>query len=176
MKISYVVAIDRKRVIGHNNALPWYLPADLQFFKRTTMGGTMLMGRRTWESIGRPLPGRVSIVMTRNPDYRAEGVQVVHSLDEAIRAAGDAPELFVIGGASLFVDMLPMVDRIYLTRIDHEFQGDTWFPEIGPQWREVSRESHLPDEKNRYSYTFVTLERDDSQESDGADIGAKEPA
>jgi len=176
MKISYVVAIDRKRVIGHNNALPWYLPADLQFFKRTTMGGTMLMGRRTWESIGRPLPGRVSIVMTRNPDYRAEGVKVVHSLNEAIRAAGDAPELFVIGGASLFVDMLPMADRIYLTRIDHEFQGDTWFPEIGPQWREVSRESHLPDEKNRYSYTFVTLERDDGQESDGADIGAKEPA
>lgn len=164
MIISYVVAIDRNRVIGHNNALPWYLPADLQFFKRTTMGGTMLMGRKTWESIGRPLPGRTSIVMTRDPGYRAEGVKVVHSLDEAIRAAGDAPELFVIGGASLFVDMLPMANRIYLTLIDHAFEGDTWFPEIGPQWREVSREAHTPDEKNRYSYTFVTLERDEGGE------------
>lgn len=164
MIISYVVAIDRNRVIGHNNALPWYLPADLQFFKRTTMGGTMLMGRKTWESIGRPLPGRTSIVVTRDPAYQAEGVKVVHSLDEAIRAAGDAPELFVIGGASLFVDMLPMANRIYLTLIDHEFEGDTWFPEIGAQWREVSREAHTPDEKNRYSYTFVTLERDERGE------------
>nr|WP_018955093.1 type 3 dihydrofolate reductase [Thioalkalivibrio sulfidiphilus] len=160
MKLSLIVAVDRNRLIGRNNQLPWHLPADLAFFKRTTMGAPMLMGRKTWESIGRPLPGRTSIVITRDPDYRAEGAIVVHSIEEGIAAAGDAPELFVIGGAKLFVDTLPLADRLYLTQINHAFEGDTWFPEIGDAWREISREAHGPDEKNAYGYAFITLERD----------------
>ncbi len=159
MKLSLIVAVDRNNLIGRNNQLPWHLPADLAFFKRTTMGAPMLMGRRTWESIGRPLPGRTSIVITSDPDYRAEGAIVVHSVDEGIRAAGDAPELFVIGGARLFADTLPRADRIHLTRIDHAFEGDTWFPGIGDDWREVRREEHGPDERNAYPYTFILLER-----------------
>jgi dihydrofolate reductase len=160
MKLSLIVAADRNNLIGRDNQLPWHLPADLAFFKRTTMGAPMLMGRKTWESIGRPLPGRTSIVITRDPHYRTEGAIVVHSIEEALRAAGDAPELFVIGGAKLFEDTLPVADRIHLTRINHEFEGDTWFPEIGPEWREVSREEHGPDDKNPYPYAFITLERD----------------
>ncbi|OOG24784.1 dihydrofolate reductase [Thioalkalivibrio denitrificans] len=159
MKLSLIVAVDRNNLIGRNNQLPWHLPADLAFFKRTTMGAPMLMGRKTWESIGRPLPGRTSIVITRDPDYRAEGAIVVHSIDEALRAAGEASELFVIGGAKLYKDALQRADRIYLTRIDHAFEGDTWFPEIGPEWKEVHREEHAPDEKNPYPYAFITLDR-----------------
>jgi dihydrofolate reductase len=160
MKLSLIVAADRNNLIGRDNQLPWHLPADLAFFKRTTMGAPMLMGRKTWESIGRPLPGRTSIVITRDPDYRAEGAMVVHSIKAGIAAAGDVPELFVIGGAKLFVDTLPLADRLYLTRIEHAFEGDTWFPEIGGEWREINREEHGPDEKNLYTYAFITLERD----------------
>lgn len=160
MKLSLIVAVDRNNLIGRDNQLPWHLPADLAFFKRITMGAPMLMGRKTWESIGRPLPGRTSIVITRDPAYRAEGAIVVHSIEAGIAAAGDAPVLFVIGGAKLFKDTLAMADRLYLTRIDHAFEGDIWFPEIGDEWREVHREAHEPDEKNSYPYAFLTLERD----------------
>ena len=160
MRITLIVAMDRNRLIGAGNRLPWHLPADLAHFKRTTLGKPVLMGRRTFKSIGRPLPGRHNIVLTRDPRWRAEGVSVVHSTDEALRAAGDADELMVIGGAELYRQMLPRADRIHLTQVGHAFEGDTWFPELAPgQWRELSREDHAPDERNPWPYSFRVLER-----------------
>jgi dihydrofolate reductase len=160
MDISFVVAMDDNRLIGAGNGLPWRLPADLKHFRRVTMGHPMVMGRRTWESIGRPLPGRTSIVVTRQPDYRAEGAIVVDSPEAAKLAAGDCDELMVIGGAALYEAMLPEANRIYLTEIHAQFEGDTWFPELGEdQWACVSREDFGSDERNPYDYTFMVLER-----------------
>jgi dihydrofolate reductase len=160
MRLALIAALDRNGLIGRDNALPWHLPADLQHFKRTTLGKPILMGRKTWESLGRPLPGRHNIVLTRDPGYRVEGATVVTSLDAALAAAGDADEVMVIGGAALYATLLPRADRLYLTRIDAAFAGDAWFPEIAlDEWREVARETHAPDERNPYPYTFVTLER-----------------
>jgi len=160
MHLALIAALDRNGLIGRDNALPWHLPADLQHFKRTTLGKPIVMGRKTWESLGRPLPGRHNIVLTRDPGYRAEGATVVTSIDAALAAAGDADEVMVIGGAALYATLLPRADRLYLTRIDAAFEGDAWFPEVAPdEWREVAREVHAPDERNPYPYTFVTLER-----------------
>ncbi|WJW75894.1 type 3 dihydrofolate reductase [Thiohalobacter sp. IOR34] len=157
--LSLILAMDRNRVIGKDNALPWHLPADLQYFKRMTMGKPILMGRKTHESIGRPLPGRQNIVISSNPAFEAPGCTVVHSLDEALEAAGGAGEIMVIGGTRLFEQVLDRADRIYLTLIDHAFEGDTWFPELDAGWVEVSREDHAPDEKNPWPYSFILLER-----------------
>lgn len=160
MLISFVVAMARNHVIGNHNQLPWRLPADLQHFKAVTMGKPVVMGRKTFDSIGRPLPGRTNIVVTRDVAYQAEGCVVVHSIDEALRAAGDVAEVMVIGGAEFYRQLLPRADRIHLTRIDAEFEGDAWFPELNDaEWREVAREAHAPDEKNPHAYAFVTLER-----------------
>jgi dihydrofolate reductase len=160
MRIALIAALDRNGLIGRDNALPWQLPADLQHFKRTTMGKPILMGRKTWESLGRPLPGRHNIVLTRDPAYRAEGATVVDSIDAALAAAGDAEEVMVIGGSAFYRAMLPQATRLYLTRIDAEFEGDAWFPEIDARdWQETARESHAPDERNPHPYAFVTLER-----------------
>ena len=160
MIISFVVAMDRNRLIGAGNALPWHLPADLKHFKRVTLGKPIIMGRKTYESIGRPLPGRRNIVVTRNPAYEAEGCDVVDSFAAALAVAGTAEEVMVIGGSQLFDQTLGDANRIYLTVIEHAFQGDTWLPEWDEaDWREVSRESHQPDEKNPYPYRFVVLER-----------------
>ncbi len=160
MRIALIAALDRNGLIGRNNALPWQLPADLQHFKRMTMGKPILMGRLTWESLGRPLPGRHNIVLSRDPGYRAEGATVVASIDAALAAAGDAEEAMVIGGSAFYRAMLPRATRLYLTRIDAEFEGDAWFPEIDAQaWRETAREAHAPDERNPHPYAFVTLER-----------------
>jgi dihydrofolate reductase len=158
--LSAIAAMDKNRVIGRNNQLPWHLPADLAHFKAITTGHPILMGRKTHESIGRPLPNRHNIVLTRNLGYEAAGVTVVHSLDEAMAACPSDDEIFIIGGADLYHLALPRVQRLYLTLIDHAFTGDTYFPDWVPsEWQEVSRETHQPDEKNAYGYTFVTLNR-----------------
>ncbi|WP_255705617.1 MULTISPECIES: dihydrofolate reductase [unclassified Ectothiorhodospira] len=156
--LTCVVAMDRQRLIGADNRLPWHLPADLAHFKRLTLGGTLLMGRRTCESIGRPLPQRRSIVLSRDPGFQAEGCTVVGSVEEALDAAGDIPEIFVIGGARLFEQLLPRCQRLHLTIIDHAFEGDTWMPELDEGWQEVSGEAHAPDERNAWPYRFITLE------------------
>lgn len=160
MEISLVVAMDENRVIGADNRLPWHLPADLKHFKRITMGHPIVMGRRTWESIGRPLPGRTSIVLTRQDGYRAEGAVVVNSLEAAIEAAGECDELMVIGGAWLFQAVLDRAHRIYLTAIHAQFEGDTYFPGLNEdEWACVSREDHEKDDKNPCDYSFMVLER-----------------
>ena len=157
---SLVVAMDRNRVIGRDNALPWRLPADLAYFKRVTMGHPVVMGRRTYESIGKPLPGRLNIVVSRNPGFRAAGCTVVGSLDEAWRAAGNAPEVCVIGGTSLFAEALPVADRIHLTEVGAEVAGDTWFPEFDrAEWSEREVERHAADERHAYPFRIVVLER-----------------
>jgi dihydrofolate reductase len=157
---SLVVAMARNRVIGRDNRLPWRLPADLAYFKRVTMGHPVIMGRRTWESIGRPLPGRQNIVVSRNRGYSAPGATVVGSLDEAWRAAGEVEEACVIGGTSLFAEALPHADRIHLTEVEAEVEGDTYFPPFDRgQWveREVARQAR--DERHEYPFRIVVLER-----------------
>lgn len=160
MLVSAIAAMDRNRVIGKNNQLPWHLPADLKHFKRITMGCPILMGRKTYQSIGKPLPGRCNVVITSDTEFKACGCVVANSIDMALTAAAYSKEVFVIGGASLFEKMLPKIKRIYLTVIDEVFDGDTFFPELNvSEWHEVQRINHQPDENNIYSYSFVTLDR-----------------
>ena len=160
MLISLIAAMDRQRLIGVENRLPWYLPADLRHFRRVTMGKPILMGRKTYESIGRPLPGRHSIVVTRDKDFSAQGCTVVPSIEKALAAGGPYPELVVVGGASFYAQLMHRAQRMYLTLIDAEFQGDTYFPVYqAADWREVSRNDFQADEENAYPYSFVTLER-----------------
>jgi len=160
MTLSIVVAMGARRVIGNRNALPWHLPADLAHFKAITMGKPILMGRRTHESIGRPLPGRTNIVITRNRDYTAEGCSVVHSLEEAMQTVAGSGEIMIIGGAELYRQALPQVDILYLTCVEGEFEGDTFFPELDDaQWQETACENHAADEKNPYACRFLTLAR-----------------
>lgn len=159
--ISLIVAVAENDVIGRAGALPWHLPDDLKRFKALTMGRPMLMGRRTFESIGRALPGRTSLVLTRSLDWAAPpGVIVVRSMDEAIERAADAPELCVIGGAEVFRLALPLARRIDLTRVHAEVSGDTFFaPLDAREWRETAREEHPADARNAYPMTFSVLER-----------------
>lgn len=159
--ISFIVAMDKNRVIGKNNQLPWHLPEDLKFFKRTTMGHPIIMGRKTHESIGKPLPGRTNIVITRNQDYRSEGCLIFHTLNELLDyEKKQKEELFLIGGAELFQAAFPYANRLYITKIDHEFNGDTFFPEFNEtNWIMISQEKGMKDEKNPYDYSFVTYER-----------------
>lgn len=160
MIISIITAMDENRLIGKENGLPWHLPADLQFFKKMTLGKPIVMGRKTFESIGRPLPGRKNIVLTRNPDYIENGCEVVTSLDEAVSVAGDVEELVIIGGANLYQQTLPVADRLYVTQIHGKFEGDAWFPEVdNSQWTEVWREDHQADEKNSVDYSFTQLNK-----------------
>ena len=160
MKISIIVAMDANGVIGRDNELPWHLPADLQHFKKTTMGKPILMGRKTYESIGRPLPGRSNIVITRDSRYQAAGCVVVNSIDAAMDAAGEQDEIMVIGGAEFYRQVLPRTQTIYLTRIHEAFEGDTVFPELkDADWREVERSDQEADEKNPHDYSFIRLDR-----------------
>lgn len=160
MRISLIVAMGENQVIGADNRMPWHLPADLKRFRQITMGKPMLMGRKTYESIGRPLPGRKNIILTSNPDYEAPGCVVVHSLEQAFQAA-DAEELMVIGGSALYRECLPIAERLYLTQIHREFAGDTFFPEFDrAAWREVAREESEADPDSGLSYSFLVLERD----------------
>ena len=160
MHISIVVAMDDNRLIGKDNKLPWHLPADLAYFKKITTGKSILMGRKTYDSIGRPLPNRRNIVITRNPETLISGCEVVHSIDEALSITQNEAEVMVIGGASLCQQLLPVVTRLYITKIEGEFDGDVYFPNYDKaDWYEVKRESHQSDEFNKYVYHFIVLER-----------------
>jgi dihydrofolate reductase len=160
MKLAIIVAMDKQGLIGRDNDLPWKLSADLQYFRKVTMGKPLIMGRNTHESIGRPLPGRKNIVVTSNKEYQAEGCEVVASLEHAFIACDDVEEVMVMGGASLYKQLLSQADKLYLTHVNAELEGDTWFPEWDKnQWKETSREDHLADEKNQYPYSFVVYER-----------------
>lgn len=160
MKISLVVAASTNHVIGKDNTLPWRLPADLKYFKSITLGKPVVMGRKTWDSIGKPLPGRLNIVITRRKELNITGCQVVASLDDAIRAAGDAPELMIIGGAEIFRQTLPRAQRIYFTRVHADIDGDTFFPALNPaEWRETSRADYPADERHAYAYSFLIYDR-----------------
>ena len=159
-QISIIVAMAENRVIGRNNDLPWRLPADLQHFKALTVGKPIIMGRKTWESLPGLLPDRSHIVVTGDAYYRAEGCRVVHTLDEAVSAAGDAPEVMVIGGAMLYGEAIPRAERIYLTEVHAEVEGDVYFPEFPrDEWRERERERFPADDKNALPYSFLVLER-----------------
>jgi len=160
MTLSLIVAMDRNRMIGKDNDLPWHLPADLKFFKATTLGKPIIMGRKTFESIGRPLPGRRNIVVTRNADWRAEGVDVARDLETAKAMVTDVPEAFIIGGAQIYGQSLDVVDRMHITEVDMVVEdGDAVFPEIDKTvWQEVSRDAHLS-EDGRPAFAFVCYER-----------------
>lgn len=159
--VSLIAAVSDNGVIGRDNELPWHLPADLRRFKSLTTGHHMIMGRRTWDSIGRrPLPGRPTIVITRDESYSADRAQVAHSISDALDLVGDDDEVFIAGGEAIYRLAIPVADRIYLTRIHTEVEGDTFFPELDEgDWKVVHEERHEPDEKNRYAFTFLMYER-----------------
>jgi dihydrofolate reductase len=157
---TLVVAVARNGVIGRDNQLPWRLPDEIAYFKRVTMGKPIIMGRRTYESIGKPLPGRKNIVVSRNRDFQAPGCTVVGSLDEAWAAAGDATEACLIGGTSLFRESLPTADRIHFTEVQADVPGDTYFPEFARgEWRETEVSRHAADERHAYPFRILLLER-----------------
>lgn len=167
MHISIIVAMDRNRVIGDKGSLPWHLPADLKRFKRLSMGRPILMGRKTHESIGRPLPGRENIILTRDASYSAPGCVVVHSVGDALSTAAGAEELLVIGGAEIYGALLPHADRMYVTHVDGAFEGDTCFPTFNEgDWEETAREHQPADETNALASDFVKLKR--KSREDGA--------
>ena len=157
--IALVVAMAENNVIGKNNQLIWHLPADLNHFKNLTTGHPIIMGRKTYESIGKPLPNRTNIVITRQQDFKPEGVLVAHSLSEALMLAQQLDvNIFVIGGAEIYKQAMFLADTIYLTEVHQAFEGDTFFPEINTLlWVETEREEHQADEKNPYDYAFVKL-------------------
>jgi dihydrofolate reductase len=160
MRLSIIAAMSANRVIGSNNDLPWRLPADWKRFKSLTMGHHLIMGRKTFESIGQPLPGRTTVVITHQTDYAPEGVLVAHSVEQALKMAAGDDEVFIAGGAQIYEQMLPRADRLYLTSIHEEFEGDTDFPEFEESdWDLISEESYAPDERNPYPYTFLIYER-----------------
>jgi dihydrofolate reductase len=160
MRLSIVVAMDSNRLIGKDNGLPWHLPADLAFFKKLTTGNTILMGRKTFDSIGRPLPNRRNIVITRNADIEIAGCEVVNSIEEALSLAQGETEVMVIGGAKLYQQILPIADRLYITQIESEFDGDTYFPSYNEaEWFQISLDSREPDEDNHHKCHFITLDR-----------------
>jgi dihydrofolate reductase len=154
-RLELVVAVARNGVIGRDNALPWHLPKDLAFFKRVTLGHPVLMGRRTWQSIGRPLPGRVNLVLTRDQSFVAPGASVVHTLEQALNAI-PSDRLMVIGGAELFSALMPRADTLYLTEVDADVPGNVFFPDWDRNdWVEEWRESHATDDKHAYPFSFV---------------------
>lgn len=159
-QISIVVAISENNAIGKDNQLLWHLPADLKHFKNITTGHTIIMGRKTYDSIGKPLPNRRNIIITRQNGLNIEGVEVVNSLDEALALCKTETEVFVIGGAEIYKQAIAVSHRIYLTRVHQEFEADAFFPELDNEtWKEIEKVDHLPDEKNKFAYTFSTLER-----------------
>ncbi|KPB06577.1 dihydrofolate reductase [Bacillus sp. CHD6a] len=157
--ISIIVATDKNNLIGKDNDLPWRIPADLAYFKQVTLGNTIVMGRKTYESIGKPLPNRRNIVLSRQ-DYHADGCETLHSLEEVVSMDEEGKELFIIGGAHIFKEALPFADFLYLTFIDEEFEGDTYFPEVKENdWELISSEKGIKDEKNPYDYYFKKFKR-----------------
>lgn len=161
-RLNLIYARAANGVIGKDNALPWHLPEDLAHFKRTTLGSPVIMGRRTWDSLPprfRPLPGRRNIVLTRDAAWQAEGALRAGSVAEAVVACGDAAEAWVIGGAEVYRQVLPHAQRVVVTEIARDFEGDAFAPELGPKWQETARESHTA--ANGLPFAFVTLERKD---------------
>ena len=159
-QLSLIVAMSRNRVIGANGKIPWHLPGELKLFKDLTMGHHIIMGRKTWDSIGRPLPGRTMVIVTRQQGYAVPGAIVAHTLREAIAACRGDDEVFVIGGAEIFREALPLADRVYLTTVDAEVPGDTFMPEFeGAGWRETSSRTFPADDRNRYRYELAVHER-----------------
>jgi len=160
MRLSLIAALGRNRVIGKENSLPWRLPADLRHFKQTTLGHPVIMGRKTYESIGAPLAGRTNIIVTHRTGFPAPGCRLAASFEDALAAVASAAEVFVIGGESLYRQAMPIADRLYLTLIDHDFEGDAFFPAIDPAvWIERERKTFPADERNPYSFAFVIMER-----------------
>jgi len=166
MNLAIIVAQAKNRVIGVNNKLPWHLPEDLRYFKQVTMGKPIIMGRNTYESIGRPLPGRTNIVISRQESYAPQGVKVVSSLEAAIDMAESiamidgASEAMVIGGGQIYAQALEKADRLYLTEVDAEIDGDAWFPEFAREnWKEVGREDFSAEGPNPYNYSFIVLDK-----------------
>ncbi len=160
MNLSIIVALSENNLIGINNDLPWHLSADLKRVKAITMGHHLIMGRKTFDSIGKPLSGRPIIIITRNKDYKAKGCTVVPSLAEGIKAAKDDNEAFIFGGGEIFREALPLVNKIYMTRIHQRFEGDTYFPELNmEEWKQVSHNEFPADEKNNYPFSYINLER-----------------
>ena len=154
--LSIICGFDQNRLIGNNNALPWHLPADMAYFKKTTMSKPILMGRKTYESIGRPLPGRRNIIISRDESYRAEGCETAAGIQQAIDLVNEQQEVMLIGGSSLYEQTLPLAKTLYITEIHHQFSGDAWFPAINSDdWLESWREEHEADESNKYAYAFV---------------------
>ena len=158
--LSLIVAVGENNEIGKKGRMPWHLPADLKHFKALTLGKPVIMGRKTFEAIGKPLPERRNIIVTRDPEYRVTGGEVAHTLTDALVLVAGTPEIMLIGGGELYREALPRAQRIYLTRVHSRFDADTFFPALDPNdWREVAREEHAADERNPFVYTFVTLER-----------------
>lgn len=159
MIISLISAMSQNRVIGRNGEMPWHLPADLKYFKDKTLGKPVIMGRKTFDSIKKPLPGRHNIVLTRDQHFEAPGCTLVSTVECALEAAGDVEEIMIIGGETIYRLFLPQATRIYLTIIEQDFDGDTYFPEWRDHWKIVSKDRHHPDEKNPYHYQFIILEK-----------------
>lgn len=162
MTISAIVATAKNNVIGRSNDIPWYLPADLKYFKRTTLGHHVVMGRKSFQSIGRPLPKRTNVIVTRDPFFIASGCIVTHSLEQALAIAksNGEEEAFIIGGGEIYRQSMELLDKLYLTEVDLEVEGDVFFPKINEEeWTEIFRQENEPDEKNEHRYTFRVLER-----------------
>ena len=159
MIISMIAAMADNRIIGKDNQMPWHLPADFAWFKRCTMGKPVLMGRKTYESIGRPLPGRLNIVISRDETLKIEGVTTVTSIEQALDVAGDVEEVMIIGGGAIYAACLPMANKLYVTHIEAAIDGDTQFPDWGDEFKETYSETYQADEKNAYNMRFTVLEK-----------------
>ncbi|KIF47040.1 diacylglycerol kinase [Vibrio owensii 47666-1] len=159
MIISMIAAMADNRIIGKDNQMPWHLPADFAWFKRCTMGKPVVMGRKTFESIGRPLPGRLNIVISRDASLSVEGVTTVTSIEQALEVAGEVEEVMIIGGGAIYAACLPMANKLYVTHIEAEIDGDTQFPDWGTEFKETYSEAYQADEKNAYSMRFTILEK-----------------
>ncbi|AVF94131.1 type 3 dihydrofolate reductase [Vibrio diabolicus] len=159
MIISMIAAMADNRIIGKDNQMPWHLPADFAWFKRCTMGKPVVMGRKTYESIGRPLPGRLNIVISRDETLKIEGVTTATSIEQALDVAGDVEEVMIIGGGAIYAACLPMANKLYVTHIEAAIDGDTQFPDWGDQFKETYSETYQADEKNAYNMRFTVLEK-----------------
>ena len=159
MIISMIAAMADNRIIGKDNQMPWHLPADFAWFKRCTMGKPVVMGRKTYESIGRPLPGRLNIVISRDASLFIEGVTTVTSVEQALEIAAEVEEVMIIGGGAIYAACLPMANKLYITHIEAEIQGDTQFPDWGNEFKETYSEAYQADEKNAYNMRFTILEK-----------------
>ena len=162
MKVSIIAAVSKNFVIGYKGKIPWHIPEDLKRFKKITSGHHVIMGRKTFESIGHPLPNRINIILTRNKNYKADGCRVVNSLQEALTKAkiSKDKEVFIIGGEQIYNLALPIADKIYLTQVHHNFKGDSFFPKINTDnWKEISRQPHLKDTINPFSYDYMFLRK-----------------